>query len=610
MIAKTFLAVLAATGAVWCAAAAVTADRLRQLPPHPRLFDGGRGFELLRRNARLPQGRELATRILYDAGKMCDYPPEQRKLTGRRLLEVSRNVLFRVNTLTTAWVLTGDRKFADRATAELLAAAAFSDWNPAHFLDVAEMTLALALGYDRLYSELTPEQRTVLARAIREKGLKPSLGKHWWVAGSNNWTQVCHAGLTAGALVTAEDDPELAADIINRALVNLPRVMKKSYAPNGAYPEGPMYWSYGTEFNVLLLALLERTLGSDFGLAGQPGFARTGAYLSAMHGNTGQPFSYADAGSSPVFGYANIFLIKYFHQPELFSRTQSEQFLRRNAARPESVQFHGDRLLPLALYELDGLPERPSDRSPGSYSSGKEAAVPVTVHRNRTSYVGIKGGSPSGPHGHMDGGSFIFESDGVRWFHDLGAEDYTRLEQRGLDLWNMSQNSDRWTVFRLGIQSHNLPVIARQRQQVKGSARLRSCNDQVSEFDLSTLYRGQADTVRRRWQLEDSGRLRLREQLTGLKPGVPVEFQFLTRARPTVNADGSLKLEEAGRSLRIDVAGTLPYRWDSVETRELEQEFDRPNPGFRLLRLQLSSPADGKLELTLTLTPGTVRSTP
>jgi hypothetical protein len=37
----------------------------------------------------------------------------------------------------------------------MLAAAAFSDWNPSHFLDVAEMTAALAIGYDWLYEEVS-----------------------------------------------------------------------------------------------------------------------------------------------------------------------------------------------------------------------------------------------------------------------------------------------------------------------------------------------------------------------------------------------------------------------------------------------------------------------
>ena len=31
---------------------------------------------------------------------------------------------------------------------------------------------------------------------------------------------------------------------------------------------------------------------------------------------------------------------------------------------------------------------------------------------------------------------------------DLGPEDYFRIESRKMSLWNMSQNSDRWKIFR------------------------------------------------------------------------------------------------------------------------------------------------------------------
>lgn len=62
--------------------------------------------------------------------------------------------------------LAGDPRYSDRAWQELEAAAAFPDWNPAHFLDTAEMTCALALGYDWLYRQWTEQQRHLLREAI------------------------------------------------------------------------------------------------------------------------------------------------------------------------------------------------------------------------------------------------------------------------------------------------------------------------------------------------------------------------------------------------------------------------------------------------------------
>ncbi len=50
--------------------------------------------------------------------------------------------------------MTGDPQFKDRAEQEMLGVAAFPDWNPPHFLDVGEMTTAMAIGYDWLYDVL------------------------------------------------------------------------------------------------------------------------------------------------------------------------------------------------------------------------------------------------------------------------------------------------------------------------------------------------------------------------------------------------------------------------------------------------------------------------
>ena len=120
------------------------------------------------------------------------------------------------------------------------------------------------------------------------------------------------------------------------------------------------------------------------------------------------------------------------------------------------------RLLPLILPFL----EVPQDReavSPLNYFSGKDALVPIAVFRSGFDrdavFLGVKGGAPNAPHGHMDGGSFVLEADGVRWAQDLGMENYHKIESRGMNLWSNARNSDRWRIFRIGFQSHNIPVI-------------------------------------------------------------------------------------------------------------------------------------------------------
>lgn len=74
------------------------------------------------------------------------------------------------------------KKYLDRAEKEMLAIAAFSDWNPSHFLDVAEMTMAVAIGYDWTHDALSASSKSIIKEAI--------LKKDW----SHQWTQNTTAG--------------------------------------------------------------------------------------------------------------------------------------------------------------------------------------------------------------------------------------------------------------------------------------------------------------------------------------------------------------------------------------------------------------------------------
>ena len=68
----------------------------------------------------------------------------------------------------------------------MLSAARFEDWNPTHFLDVAEMTFALAIGYDWLHAQLEDAARNEIAAAIIQKGvsLPFTTRHHGWVKSS------------------------------------------------------------------------------------------------------------------------------------------------------------------------------------------------------------------------------------------------------------------------------------------------------------------------------------------------------------------------------------------------------------------------------------------
>ena len=164
-----------------------------KLPSHPRLLMmKGEEKSLKKSIKKDADWQKISNAILEEADLIIDLPLNERIKEGKRLLAVSRENLRRIFTLSYAYRMTGKQVYLKRAESEMLKAASFSDWNPSHFLDVGEMTMALAIGYDWLYPQLSAETRKTIEDAIIEKGLKPSYDKryNWFVNSVNNWIPV------------------------------------------------------------------------------------------------------------------------------------------------------------------------------------------------------------------------------------------------------------------------------------------------------------------------------------------------------------------------------------------------------------------------------------
>ena len=148
---------------------------------HPRLFAGADGFAGIKPAAKKGSLRELALkRVIERSDLLLGTQPVERKMTGRRLLSVSRRALYRISTLSMTYRITGERRYLDRALCELKAVCAFSDWNPSHFLDTGEMSLAVAIGYDWLYDGLSEDERRGIREGLARNGLDAGKLGGWW----------------------------------------------------------------------------------------------------------------------------------------------------------------------------------------------------------------------------------------------------------------------------------------------------------------------------------------------------------------------------------------------------------------------------------------------
>ena len=409
--------------------------------------------------------------IVAFSDEVLSQPVVTRKMIGRRLLGTSREALKRIFWLGYTYRTRGGEAYARKAIDEMLAVSAFSDWNPAHFLDVGEMTMAAAIGYDWFYDQMTPRERKTVAKAIIDKGLKPALNEKdaWFYNSEINWNSVCNAGMVYGALAVWEEDPEFCRSMLEKSLESN-KLAYKAYE-GGGYPEGYNYWGYGTSFQIMLEEALTNVLRDRFLFVDEDrkdsgivrneipdGFYASSDFIRFTSTPAGNCYSFSDSYRKASAQYMQAWMASRVGDPTL---VDPEIRIMENTGYKRLCE---ERLFPMYLISLVFRPWYGGGGIPFEHYYQCGGTTPIFVYRSGwksqvDDYLGVKGGLTMSSHSHCDQGSFYFESDGVAWATDLGMQDYNSLESAGVDLWDMTQDSERWEVFRIGPFSHNILTV-------------------------------------------------------------------------------------------------------------------------------------------------------
>ncbi len=533
--------------------------------------------------------------VLADADRHMKRRRPVYKKIGPRLLRVSRDVLDRVYALGLAWRWTGQERYARRLTADLKAVCAFEDWNPSHFLDTAEMAHAVGVGYDWLHDDLSEADRVAIRRRLVRLGLEPGRRGHrrkaWWTRNDFNWNQVCNGGLAIGALAVAEDEGQRARYLVGRAVELLP-IALATYDPDGAWPEGPGYWSYATRYTAYALSAMETALGTDFGLGDGKGLAETALFPLHLVGPTDLLFNYADDGEPARLG----------PRPELLYLAH-----RHNLPAPARLERrllgqHGARAHDVIWY----LPA-PTDRSTPVRDRRFRGRVPVAVFRSawddpNALFLGIKGGDNQANHGHLDLGSFVFDARGVRWACELGRDNYNLP-----GYWQGDTSAGRrWTYYRLNSLSHNLVLLDGANQDVHAKAEMIAFRSTPAGgravIDLTEAYRPKASRALRGAALLGGRRaVEIRDELTLAEPA-EVTWGMTTRAKIDI-AGPVATLTQAGQSLTARILAPTGATFATASAHRKPPE--NPNRGYRRLTVPLGT-RQGQVTLRILLAPADV----
>lgn len=560
---------------------------------HPRLMLKDDGLQSLKiRYAEDKVLQKCISDVVNSAEGYMNKPVLEYKKIGPRLLSVSRECVSREYALALAYRWTGEEKYAKKAVDNLLAVCAFKDWNPSHFLDTAEMSHAVGVGYDWLYSYMDADTRAKVKAGLIKNGLEEGLiayKKLGWCKSEHNWNQVCNGGLIAGALSIAESDPKYAEQIVSSAVKSLPLAIK-TYGPDGAWGEGPGYWHYASRYTAYGLTALQTALGKEFGLLRIKGLAEAGTFPIYMTGPTGLYLNLADSGEWASRGTMPcLFWFARTYNNSLYAQAEHAE-LARGSAGPEHVVWY--------------VPAPTGEPATKDLDRMFRGPVEVAVFRSAWNdpealFVGVKAGYNQVNHGHLDLGNFELDALGVRWARDLGSDDYNMA-----GYWSSGKGGQRWTYYHLNSKSHNVPLLGGEDQDALAKSSITKFQPGQSAplaiIDLTTAYQKFARKTTRGIAMVENRRAVLVQDEFEIDNPCEVAWGMTTDAKIATEKGGGAVLSLKGKELTAKILS--PAGTEFTVESAVQKPPEKKNAGVSRLMVRLPD-AKGSLRLAILLSP-------
>ena len=535
-----------------------------------------------------PVVKNYYSAMKINAAQILKEPLLTREVVGRRLLATSREMLYRMNVLGMVHRIDKDPAILKRIDDEVKAVCNFSDWNPSHYLDVAEMSMAIAFALDWTGESLPKSTVEIAKTALINKGIKPSFpekGEPGWVNGTNNWNQVCNGGMIAAAIMIADRDPELASTTISRALDGMSNALKQ-YGPDGLYPEGATYWGYGTSFSVVTSSFLESAFGTDFGIAEYPAFVESADFRLLSVTPSGWYYNFADCGDKGG-NSGDITLAWFAKQTGNGLYLEKEKFLL-----PAEDMGKLSRLAGAGLVWLSQFEQKEKTQLPLAWKGDGEN--PVVIFRGgdqdpKQYYFGGKGGKATISHGNMDAGSFIFELDGIRWSIDPGNQSYHEIEKTGFNLWANCQSCERWQLLTKNNYGHSTITVNDALHVNTGFASLKDFKGgdrPEATFDMKDVFGGKITSASRRFVKENDHSILIEDKFQVNDSTKSITWQLITAADVEITKGGAI-LRQEGKQLRLENLSHPDITVSVISLDPPPLELDRAIENLKRIELRL-----------------------
>ncbi len=557
---------------------------------HPRLLFSKSEEKDIKRLIKQDNGAaELALFLKHRADSIINLPQIPYGLDKYgAILHTSRAYVDRLGVMALAYRMYGDEKYLKAAEHAMIWVCNFKDWNPAHYLDTAEMTTAVAIAYDWLYDDLDAATRNLVKSTIYRNAITRVLneyekgGSNSWAKRETNWNVVCNTGMVLGALALAEDYPEEALTILEKAAEYMPNCLKH-FGPDGVCYEGPAYWGYTNSYLALYLKAVMDNGGDKAGIGRMAGLEQTGLYYKRTLSPTGRVFNFANSSEGTLNTSAFFLFSKLYDQPEL-----AEWYCGNiHKAVKSGCGLHTVFFLSLPWYD-----NRKTDGSAGLpalevYRNIYNDIIVLNGKRDveGSLFVTAKGGEPKQAHQQLDCGTFILESEGVRWTDDLGADDYALK-----GFWDYRQGGLRWNYFRNTNFSHNTFSIDGKLQHADGRAFVCDMDTDSAQphatLDMSSLYKEQAESAFRKFILADDRTMDIEDSFELKDSDSKASWSIITKTNVETDGDKA-HLTSNGKHLYMQILSPAGASFVTSEAKTCTPE-EKPISNTTILSAECS----------------------
>jgi hypothetical protein len=121
---------------------------------------------------------------------------------------------------------------------------------------------------------------------------------------------------------------------------------------------------------------------------------------------------------------------------------------------------------------------------------------------------------------------------------------------------------------------------------------------------MTSVYRGQADSVRRGVALLPTHEVLIQDELSGLRPGSRVRWGMVTAGTPDDLGKNTCVLHQSGQTLTLTLLAPEKTMSTQIDTAKPRHEWDSPNPGTRMIAFETRAPKSGELTVAVLATPG------